>query len=120
MNAVWTIQHGDNTIADVGAIAARPSRPRFRVWRSSASSTCDATVAPVLSLTSRNAMSGSRAVDEIRRARGVDVFRRQHRRHTAVATERDHLLDQVSRLARPQRARDGTVMALVQVLQHRR
>src|SRR6187549_1956606 len=102
MNAVWTIQHGESTIAEAGVMAARPSSPHRRVGRSNASSTSDATVAPVRSLTSRHATSGSRTVDEIGRAGRVEHLWREYRLDAAVAAERNDLLDQVTRLAGPQ------------------
>src|SRR5262245_50673660 len=55
------------------------------------------------------------AVDEVRRAGAVDQLARDLRRDAAVAAERDHLIEQVARVAGAQRTAVGRVVAPLQI-----
>src|SRR5207245_10916898 len=57
-------------------------------------------------------------VDEIRLARPVEQLARDFRLDSSVAAERDHLIEQVSRVAGAQRTSERLVIAAKQVSHH--
>src|SRR6266508_1274879 len=57
-------------------------------------------------------------VDEVRRARPVEQLARNRRLNAAIPAERRHLIEEVARMTRPERAVRRPVMAPVEVRHH--